>query len=102
LNNSSELTNQNYTSALLQTESSSDKARGLHATPGSENPSYVALWANEDFLSLLAQTLSNDATLTSNNLLLPLGPSSTMIMEFTLQDVLNAEGATTNTKDIFV
>ncbi len=40
-------------------------------------------WSNEEFLDLLAQQLSNDKNLID---MLPLGPSSSIILEFTQND----------------
>lgn len=60
----------------------SERIAKLKTTAGSESPRYVLFWTNEQLLSLFAKSLSNDATL---NDMLPLPPSSTMILEFTLE-----------------
>ena len=56
------------------------KGASLKTTAGSENPNYVLFWTNEDLLSLIAQSLSTDPIVSN---LLPLSPSSTIILEFT-------------------
>jgi len=63
---------------------------------------YKMLWTNEDLLSLFAQSLSADSSLATNDLLLPLGPSSTIILEFTLQNVYNSDGTMTDATDLYV
>ena len=56
------------------------KPKSLEGTAGSENPTYIMFWTNEDMLSMIAQSLTQDATLTN---LLPMTPSSTIVLEFT-------------------
>ena len=57
------------------------KVKSLEGTAGSEHPRYIMFWTNEDMLSLIAQSLSQDAELSK---ILPLTPSSTIVLEFTL------------------
>ena len=63
----------------------------MKATAGAENPNYVLFWTNEDLLSLFAKSLSSDSEVDG---LLPLPPSSTIILEFTLDgsNNLNVNG----------
>ena len=52
----------------------------LTTTTGSEDPRYVAFWTNEKVLQQFAQELSQDPQIAD---MLPLPPSSTIIVEFT-------------------
>lgn len=49
----------------------------LEGTAGTENPQYFMFWTNERLLELISQSLVADAGP------LPLGPSSTIVIEFT-------------------
>jgi hypothetical protein len=62
----------------------------LKGTAGSESPNYVLFWTNEELLSLFAKSLTDDSTLGG---MWPLVPSSTIILEFTLDgSTLNVSG----------
>ena len=51
--------------SLSQTEQQRrKKISNLEGTAGTENPQYIMFWSNEEFLDLLAQSLSKDANLT--------------------------------------
>ena len=56
------------------------KPKTLEGTAGSEHPRYIMFWTNEEMLSMIAQSLSSDSTLTN---MLPMTPSSTIVLEFT-------------------
>lgn len=77
------------------------KPKTLEGTAGSEHPRYIMFWTNEDALSLIAQSLSQDALLSSS--LLPLTPSSSIVLEFTLDssNVLNV-GAFVNDQQVTI
>jgi hypothetical protein len=51
----------------------------LKTTTGSENPRYSAYWTSEKQLEIFAQSLTADPLFTA---MLPLPPSSTIIVEF--------------------
>lgn len=53
----------------------------LKTTAGSEHPRYVLFWTNEELLSQFALAFSNDPVVKN---MLPLPPSSTILLEFTL------------------
>lgn len=73
----------------LPTTSSSQKAElaqllagvNLKTTAGTEHPRYVLFWTNEELLSQFALAFSNDEVVKN---MLPLPPSSTIVLEFTL------------------
>ena len=72
-----------------------DKKANLEGTAGSNDPLYYMYWTNEQLLSLIAQSIVNEDQLVVDNAqLLPLGPSSTIILEFS-SDASVADGATT-------
>lgn len=50
----------------------------LEGTAGTENPQYFMFWTNERLLELISQSLVG-----GDGAYLPLGPSSTIVMEFT-------------------
>jgi hypothetical protein len=54
---------------------------GLKTTAGSGDPNYILFWTNEALLNLFAQSLSADSTVQG---MLPLPPSSTILLEFTV------------------
>lgn len=56
------------------------KGVSLTTTAGSENPNYVLFWTNEELLSLFSLSLTNE----NQKITYPLVPSSTIILEFTL------------------
>ena len=49
----------------------------LEGTAGTENPQYFMFWTNERLLELISQSLVGESAA------LPLGPSSTIVIEFT-------------------
>ena len=53
----------------------------LEGTAGTENPKYFMFWTNEQLLNLFAQELSSDTDVLAS--VSPLGPSSTIVFEFT-------------------
>ena len=62
-----------------------NEKKSLEGTAGSNDPLYIMYWTNEDLLSLVAQSLVDPANLSVDGKdLLPLGPSSSIILEFTL------------------
>jgi len=67
------------------------KKANLKTTAGAGDPNYVLFWTNEALLNLFAQSISADATVQS---MLPLPPSSTILLEFTEDGsgALNVEG----------
>jgi hypothetical protein len=62
-------------------ETAQDKKANLEGTAGSDNPLYYMYWTNEDLLSLFAHSL-----VTTDSKLSPLGPSSTIVLEFTTNE----------------
>ena len=54
----------------------------LEGTAGTENPQYFMFWTNEDLLNLIGQSIVDD----SNADFLPLGPSSSVLIEYTVAD----------------
>lgn len=52
----------------------------LEGTAGTENPQYFMFWTNEDLLNLVAQSVVDNS---NDDSFLPLGPSSTVLIEFT-------------------
>lgn len=67
--------------ALNEQEKEADKKpkTNLEGTAGSEHPRYSMFWTNEANLNLLAQYFGGEAV----DQYLPLGPSSTVLFEFT-------------------
>lgn len=65
---------------LAESDKKPKGPKSLEGTAGSENPKYVMMWVSEEKLSQIALSLSNDTILDG---LLPLGPSSTIVLEFT-------------------
>lgn len=59
----------------------SGKKVNLEGTAGTENPSYIMFWTNEQMLELIASSLAKDDVNAQN--LLPFSPSSTVLLEFT-------------------
>ena len=55
-----------------------DKRKTLEGTAGTENPQYIMFWTNERLLELISQSLVG-----GDGSYLPLGPSSTIVLEFT-------------------
>jgi hypothetical protein len=58
----------------------STSQKTVEGTAGSEHPKYVMLWTNEKLLSQVALSLSASTTMKD---MLPLSPSSTIVLEFT-------------------
>ena len=54
--------------------------KSLEGTAGSEHPKYVMLWTNERLLSQIALSMSQNKDFEG---MLPLGPSATIVLEFT-------------------
>lgn len=54
--------------------------KSLEGTAGSEHPKYVMLWTNEKLLSQIALSLSQNKAFED---MLPLSPSSSIVLEFT-------------------
>ena len=57
------------------------KKINLEGTAGTENPSYIMFWTNEQMLEMIANSLAKDDENAQN--LLPFSPSSTVLLEFT-------------------
>ena len=70
-------------SNLAESDKKPKGKSSLEGTAGSENPKYVMMWTSEEKLNLIAQSLTKSTLLDT---LLPLQPSSTIVLEFTQQD----------------
>mmetsp|Transcript_9811 Transcript_9811/g.16524 ORF Transcript_9811/g.16524 Transcript_9811/m.16524 type:complete len:276 (+) Transcript_9811:393-1220(+) len=70
------------TLAASQIELTQKPKKSLEGTAGTENPKYIMFWTNEKLMNLLALNLVSDETVLKD--VLPLGPSSTILFEFTL------------------
>lgn len=65
------------------TAGQSTAQKSLEGTAGSEHPKYVMLWTNEKLLAQIALSLSANKTFED---MLPLSPSSTIVLEFTQEN----------------